>query len=322
MHKLFFNKLVVVQLLVCFIGSSLLHGMSTILSEHSHNVARDVVIAHCLADDNHEICRAIAGVSKTYNKIIEENYRPKKRVIEAYIQNNYAAPYVVTGHVSWNKDFSKCAWVTISDVGHACDKNHLTLTLLDATNNSSVTMHSHVWNYFYCPIVEDNVRPLFKQEGRVCFHGCGGIKLSESIERYYSDDVLYSIIRPIMQRDVMEYSLDFCGNAERYRCMYEVPGDQNTTARAEELIHLPVLLQALLRSKVVKESKTTSAKTHYIRGTTLDENYKMFKKNSALEKWDKNYHSKYYNSYDVLPKCLRAAIDVKYKEQQREKIGK
>jgi hypothetical protein len=296
-------------LLVVMLGMqySLLNGMNILLSTDDHNIARDVVVAHCLAHDDYDTYRNVAMLSKAHNRIIEGKYRPKKKIIEEFIKWK---THDVTGYTSWNKDFSKCAWVTICDSDS--DKKNLQLTLVGLVNDNvhHVMSSSRLWRDFSCPVFEDNMRPCFDTYGRAFFYGYGNIN-------------------PCWNgASLTEYSISLDGEVERYYCGFVTVisnkyGHTTHIYPGNYFFNCPVLLKAWLQSKEVRiyQFGNTKKKSYDIQGVTLPDDYKTFKKHVGLE----HYYRALYNRdiewipYNCLLEELRQGIDNRYKEQQREK---
>ena len=112
MHKQFLGGSIIIQSFLFFIGTMVcasLHGMD------SDHVIKEIVIYH-MHPDTH---RTFAMLNKTYNKVIEDNYRPDKKRIEQLMLSKKTP--IVRGQVSWNKDFSQCAWATVVERAHILD---------------------------------------------------------------------------------------------------------------------------------------------------------------------------------------------------------
>src|SRR5260221_7752841 len=69
----------------------------------------------------------------------------KKERIENFIRSKRTS---VTGSQIWNKDCSKCAWVTFdNDASHAKDLQLTVVGLVD--NGKRVVSNSRIWRNFY-----------------------------------------------------------------------------------------------------------------------------------------------------------------------------
>jgi hypothetical protein len=300
---------------ISMIVPSLLHGMDrivmdSVLSIDCCNAPGDAIISHCLSYDDHDTCRSIAMVSKAYNKIIEDNYRPTKKCIENFIRGKTTS---VTGYKSWNKDFTKCAWVTFFDADSSFLKT-LQLTLVDwNASTKHVTSSSRLWTEFHVPVFEDDVRPFFNKDGQACFYGYGRI----------------SVDKEVIVQNVIEYSIDVNGKDERYCCRFGIRDGQCSGYYLKNfatLFNFPILLKEFLKAE--KIWKRCDDKSFYIESVSLTQDYKTFKKHAALEKWEKNCGTKFfseYTEYDLLPKDVKEAIDEQYTCQDydstMEKIG-
>ncbi len=284
---------------ICVVVNASLHGMDR---NYGH-VIREIIIANI----DRDMHRTLAPVDTTYNKIIEDTYRPDKKPIENFIKWKSCD---VTGYKSWNKDFSKCAWVTISDSDPG--KKNLQLTLVGLVNDdiNRVMSSSRLWYDFYCPVFEDDVRPFFDKDGRACFYGFG-----KTTNRYRHEISL------------IECSIGLDGEAECCACQFVTvaqKGYGNTVYWGDKFLSFPILLKAWLKSKRVRISDPVNAsksKIYNIKAVTFPDDYKTFKKHVGLENcYALCKHKRQITPYACLPEELRIAIDERYEEQQREKI--
>jgi hypothetical protein len=308
---------------ICVMLSSTLHGMEMVvnndncctdalLSKNKDSFARDVIILNRLLNGDHDTYRTIAMLSKTHNAIVENNYRPTKKRIEGFDFYKTLLDYK-TGHISWNKDFSKCATITIieADPSVGFDKQRLILSSLGLDNNNLAIACNKSWDHFEIPILEDNGGPFFGREGRVYFYGYGNVINSYRNAAFYA-----------------ECSIGLGGETECYMCEFvtvasEKDGSGNTVYPGSCFFNFPVLLKAWLQSKIVRISKPYNAcksKVYNINGVTLPYDYRTFKKHVG---W-KNYCARRTvdntaTSYDSLSADLRDAIDAKYAKQEQEK---
>jgi hypothetical protein len=270
-----------------------------LLNDEDHNFARDIVMTHCSSHNNYEIYRNIVQLNTTYNKIAETEYKPvQKKRIEDFIRNKSVS---VTGYRSWNKDFTKCAWITISDE-KPLDSKNLQLTIVGLVNDGKrVTYSSKLWQEFCFPVFEDDVCPFFDKDGRACFYGFRGFSSNFS-------------------NDILEFSIDLNDMSKCCCCWYLFPlrtewGDQY--ASFMEILNFPLLIRSILQSKQIEEKKMDDVleelyeRKHYIRWVTLPDDYKTFKQHTRLESE--------FTSYDCLPVDSRQAFDERYQEQQHDK---
>ena len=214
----------------------------------------------------------------------------------------------ITGHKSWNKDYSKCAWVHY-DIDSP-DEKKLQLTLVGLANKdkNTVTSSSFVWQGFRFPVFEDDICPFFDKDERACFYGYGE---SGSCD--------------LMKYFTVEYSIDLDGKEERYRCQCVMPHKAFTLHYPTPFFNFPVLLKALLQSTSVeiKKEDADSLKLYHTQGVMLPEDYKTFKQHIGLQQFEKSMKSSAYStndSYEDLSECIKTALNKKYEEQQLEKV--
>ncbi len=308
MHKLRIRLLMV---LLCAVQSSL-RSMEIIDIENEDNKKLFEIIAYNLPRDGHDARRTFSLINVTCNKAIEVACKEYKKEIEEYIQKNKDTLPSLTGAISWNKDFSKCAWVRYH--GDVAAPKRLGLTCI-GKSDGQIIQQSAMWTKFYFPIFENNIRPFFDEDGRASFYGYGNIRTCRS------DDT-----------DCTQYCFDLNGNALRYRCCfyyYTNPDDSFSYCEHDLflLLQYPVLVKAFLQStKVIINDccrNYDQIKKFGITGITIPEDYKLFKKSTGLEQVEeKRYMHKYslYTSYDSLKPELRKAIDDQYEKQQGEKL--
>ncbi len=297
MHKL---RLQLLLFFICSVKCSLLHGMLSVESAENKYVLWSTIITS-LPRDAYDTHRTLALVNKEYNKIIEERYRPDKKRIEKLMLQR-GTP-ILPGQVSWNKDFSKCAWVTI---GKTClyNRQKLKLTLVGLDRNRDIIIVNGKCGGYKSPVIDDQTCPFFDTEGGIFCYGIGDIK--SSFNNGYNSSYNNAVI---------EYSLSFDGEIKNKRCVLNV-GNCLCGLENGLVINFPVLLKAFLRSTEVYESSITTygiaGNCYYmINHVVIPEDYKTFKKHAFFDSG--------HLSYDDLPKMLRDAIDKQYEEQQREK---
>ncbi len=292
--------------LLCGVQCSL-YGMEIVEDGDNKQVLE--IVAYNLPYDDYHAQRALSLINKKCNKAVENRYWPEKKGIEEYIQKNKDELPRVIGARSWNKDFSKCAWVTYD--GDAAVLKVLQLTLVGKCDNQVITRCT-AWEGFYFPIFEDNLRPFFDEDGRASFYGYGITRTCDGRGRSFA-----------------QYCLALDGNESRYRCYfyyYTNPNDLESYhgQSLSVLLQYPVLAKACLQSKNVRIThccdKWDRVKNFYITGVTIPEDYKFFKKSVGLEQVEQKtpYHSRYI-SYNSLESEMRKAIDDQYAKQQAEK---
>ncbi|HLJ31037.1 MAG TPA: hypothetical protein VKU36_01240 [Candidatus Babeliales bacterium] len=279
----------------------------------NHHIVWDVIVSQSLLNDDYDTYRKIAVFNKAFHTFIENGYRPKKKLLDKFKEENKID---FTGYVSWNKDFSKCAWVTISEPTQRC-----ALTLLGLDNKNSIITRMRIWENFYFPVFEDDIRPFFTKEEQACFHGYGykGTLYNKGIYSAYG------------YGSVLEYMLDIDDQAEYRRCYIQI--NPLTYIPFSYIFNFPFLLKAFLGFK----KRTYTGTYNYsdllsfydIHRITIPENYAVSQQHLG---WKKTLDAKTYKyecddniiMYDKLPKNLRQAIDECYQKEAKEKseIGK
>lgn len=241
-------------------------------------------------------------------EIVERNQQKDR--IEDFIRSKTT---VVTGVKAWNKDYSKCAWVTF-DSNASCAKD-LKLTVVGLVDGGKrVVSNSRVWRNFYFPAFEDDVRPFFDKDGRASFYGFG--KVARACSRFGT--VFLN-----------EYVIDGDGKAMLYVCRIDNGYDELYCY--EHLINFPMLMKILLQSSRINEYNDYEKLGHDVIKTcytsplvycglekryiiNLPEDYKKdFKQHSCVD------DSCNYQSYDNLPDTFKKIFDKRFKRQQREK---
>jgi hypothetical protein len=223
--------------------------------------------------------------------------KPQRERIEDFIRRKTIS---VTGSQTWNKDYSKCAWVTFDD--NFFQAKGLQLTVVGLVDNGKrVVSNSRSWQDFCFPVFEDDVRPCFNKDGRACFYGYGN-KEGES-------DLNFSFLG--------EYSIDLDGTAEHYECVCSIPSwsmRHDSFVTLTGLLYFPILMKALLQStKVLKRTFDDGyKKAFYPEPSSFPHDFKMDKKHLGLEKFENELDCEFdkYESYDALPMQLRAAFQV------------
>ena len=213
MRKQCASKITRVPLLLFFIGSSL-YGM---------NKDYDFVIKQAIIPNvDHKTQRIFAVLNKTYNKIIEDNYRPNKKRIELFMQEKARFPsrrlwnkgfsrqgscsQDFSRQISWNKDFSMCAWLNVKSTGHGRKSWELTLLSLD-DKDIIIEKNTKIFHGFYFPAIEGNIRPFFNKQGAACFHA-------------YVDTHIQVLYGSALTESVMELSIDLVGTVKGQRCFF------------------------------------------------------------------------------------------------------
>ena len=221
---------------ICVMPFSLLHCMDS-----EFNPVLSGIIVHHSDHDEH---RVLARVNKLFNKTIEENYRPSKKQIEQFMCEK-GTP-LVSAHTTWNKDFSKCAWVTLKDDAY------LGLTLVGIEGKKIITRLGERWGSVSPAIKKTPYRPIFSKENTVCWYAFGHLS-------------------PSYEYTCFEYSLNFHGKTKIKKCVFEL---NHNGARYDFvlLVNLCALIKAFLGSTdVVKEN---NLKIYRISGACIPENYK------------------------------------------------
>ena len=270
----------------------------------------NVIVSQSLLNDDYDTYRKIAVLSTAYNTFIETGYRPKKKLLDKFREENKNNLSPVTGYVSWNKDFSKCAWATISEKDKTC-----TLTMLAVNNAHKIIQQNSTWYNFYFPVFEDNICPFFNEQEHVYLHGYGYNNDHYSINSVYATYGYCSIF---------EYILDAEGAAESRRCLLEI---EEGYIPFSYIFNFPLLLKALLKCTSVHKSEYSYSDllSYYdINHIIIPENYTVFKQHVGWKNILDNKifdYERYKNigMYDDLPSNLKQAIEKRYKEQLGKK---
>ena len=293
MRKQFSGSLIMVQLLSFFMStivSTSVHCMDSIYTDALH----DIIIYHIIPNVDCRMQRTLAVLSTQYNQNIEDNYRPNKKRIEQLMLENKSP--IIRGQGSWNKDFNRCAWVTIAPLENGTKK--LTLFLVKLTVDKDVSMHNYTWSHYMQPVIDDTVRPFFNEKGDTFCYGYG----------------LYGFCN--RNKAVIKYSIQCDGTVKDNRCVFSIKENEiDHEYHCNWLLNFPVLLRAFLQSTHVCEKSITSwdwVEVYDMGGVSIPEDYKHFKSHVSAR-------FLHYQSYDNLYCCIRKAIDGRY-AQQREKL--
>ena len=295
MHKKFSGNIIKAHMLlfvICGMHCLSLHGMLSVESAENKYVLWNTIITN-LPRDAYDTQRTLALVNTMHNKIIKEHHRPDKKCIEKLMLQE--STLIIPGQVWWNKDFSKCAWVTIEQKCNVLDTKKLELTLVGLDRNRDIIIRNGICDGYKFPVIDDQVCPFFDKRGGILCYGIGNI-----VDAYGSG----------YHNTVIEYSLNFDGEIENKRCCFRISAETLYEYSFVRLANFPVLLKAFLSSTQVQESVgyTIAAKYYMPEGVIIPENYKTFKKHAL---WgDRDMHS----SYDHIPKRIRDAIDKQYTE--------
>ena len=277
---------------VCAAVCPLLHGMEDVMGNNKS------------FNNDYREQRTIAMLSKTCNKMIEDNYRPDKKHIEWWM---WAQGTPITrGEVSWNKDFSKCAYASIEPITIESDKKQLKLILIGLDDQRNLVTIRGRWNNYMFPVFDEIV---FNKEGGIYFYASGHCNL------YHSPGGIF-----------MEYSLGFDGTIDNKRCFIETEKETVNDLMEKEtvycahdfhrLLNLPVLLKAFLQSTKVCEYPDFAVdkvhKAYCLSGVIIPDDYQLYKKHPVLSFLA-------YDSYDRLPAGFKNVIEKCYAQQHDEK---
>ena len=288
MFKQFSGRAPLLSFFMSAMISSLLHSMDGIHTDAIH----DIIMYQIIPNADYRMQRTLACVNTAYNKLIEDNFRSNKKRIEYLMQENGTS--ITRGHVSWNKDFSQSAWVTIEPIENGTKK--LGLFSVGLGDNENVIIWSNTWDGYMHPVIDGTVNPLFNNAVGVSCYGYGSNGPSN--------------------KGVFKYSINYNGMAQYKRCVIGIKGkEKNGEYHFHWLLNFPVLLKAFLQSTEVSENNSRHwdvLEVYNLSGVTIPEDYKSFKRHLSAD-------FLHYMSYDNLYSCLKSAIDGRYKEQQREK---
>jgi hypothetical protein len=305
MYKQFSGSLIIMQLLSFFMSamiSSPLRCMDSIHTEALH----DIIAYQIIPNADYRMQRTLAVLNKTYNKIIEEHYRPDKKRIERWMQKK-GTP-LVCEKTFWNKDFTKCSWIRVRPWWL---RKKLEITLLGVSADKNVIMKKKAWDDYTCAAIEGEERPFFWQEGNAVYlYGYGYI--TSSFKNEFNTDgpcLNYS-----SNLSVIEYSLSFNGESNMKGCYFNVGSFDRIIYNFFCLLNFPSLLKAFFNSIAVNEYYNNGelVKLYALSQVNISDDYTSYKK-YFLESYGN------YESYDNLDYVIKNAIDKKYAQQQREK---
>jgi len=343
-----------VLLVILCMQCALLNGMGSIIdsvglsTENNKSTLWEVIIQTCLSRDDYDAHRNVAMVSTMHNKLVEDIYRSKKKLIEKFLLEDYSYKQGITGTRNWNKDFSQCAWVRIYDMADYYyhlprgDNKRLEFILVGCGNDDSIKKCDKGWDKCYFPIFEDNVRPFFNKKGQACFYGYGNIVMSKrdvTLEHHWTDGDSYCSPQTTTIQDtkqgVVEYCIDIANKSEEFYCStVYIDGSSSTQEVAHDnprdplmFLHFPILLKALLQSaditNIPSKGIGCSAEKRFchIKEITIPENYKTYKRHVAFTEWLvlQRHKETQYTSCGPLPKEIKDTFDEIYAEQQKKK---
>jgi hypothetical protein len=313
-------RLMVILIFLISIVHQLYAMKNALTLEHDHvndYIVWDVIVLQSLLNDDYDTYRKIAVFNKAFHTFIEDGYRPKRKLFDKFREKYKKSLSPVTGYVSWNKDFSKCAWVTVSDES----KQQCVSTLLGLDNKNSIIFRMKIWDSFCFPVFEDDIRPFFTKEEQACFHGYGykSALCDKGIYSKYGYD------------SVLEYMLGIDDKIECRRCFIQI--NPITYIPFSYIFNFPFLLKAFLGFKKRTDTGTykySDLLSFYdIHTIAIPENYAVSQQHVG---WKKTLDAKTYKyecddniiMYDKLPKNLKQAIDECYQKEAKEKseIGK
>lgn len=289
------RKLFLLLCFVCSMESSFLYSMLSV--NNNANIVLEIV-AHNLPHDDYDVHRTCARLSTVCNKAIENSYRKDKKRIEFLMHEQNIIP----GEISWNKDFSRCAWI------NAVENHKLNITVLGLNDNNKLRTKLCSWDNFG-GLLNGRKKPFFDQQGMACIHGYGWINVPGA---------------------------GSCGNVVKYACGFEAQEALRCVLASDKVealgliafLDFPIFLRAILNSKrsekqIRKHQRgyilfLEPVQLYYVENAVFPDNYKelvVFNSNRGAyyESFDKVFSE---NSID-----LKNAIEARYAEQQQEKGG-
>lgn len=288
MHKKILVNVMMIQFLLLCMSSMFFLPLCS-MDEAPADAFREIMTYTIIPQADLHTQRTLAQLNKTYNKIIEDNHRPQKKRIEELMRAKGVFPDFK--QASWNKDFSRYAWVTITPFK---GKKQLSLFLCQLNDMQEIVDTYYSWQGYMCPVIDDTIRPLFNEKGEAFCYGYG----------WHAFD--YS------HKAIVKYSIH-CNGIQHSRCVIGInKNGVEEEYRFDFLLSFPALLKAFLQSTQVSTKGRTSGETievYNIGGVTIPENYKDCKKNMLGDMR--------YESYDKFYSYMREAIDKKYTEQQQ-----
>lgn len=255
---------------------------------------KQVILLNSISNGTYAIIdRRLAMLNSEYNAIIEKDYRPEKKCIEQLMQEN-GTP-LVHEKISWNKNFTECAWGNIQQNSENNMKSleFIVVGLLD----KQLLIKSDIWPYFRFFAAGDKARPIFNDKGDVSIIMYADFKMNDNSS--------------IVDNGFLKYVIDGNGNSYAKRCLIAVEnGDK--IFEFNTILNLPQLLQAVLQSTKVSQCKHKDdgdiVELYNIDGVTFLDNYKNFVKHPVFGFIN-------HASYNELPSLLKEAIDKQYQKQ-------
>jgi hypothetical protein len=269
-----------------------LHSMEIV--ENIHNKQLLEIVAYNIPHE-YEAQRALAGVNKEYNKIVEDMYRQdKKRIKDAMQEKNLA---VDPERISWNKDFSRCTWVEKPTEHYG---NYWILVLMGVESNN-VIIKPYAMPERSAPVFYTYPRSYFTKKGEAFCH----------MYAYVSARSRITYI-PVSGREIVQMKYDFSGNAGDIVCMI---GMKDETPWMSQMLNYPYCVRDFFGSTdvlIFSHSAYGHVKQYHIRGVTVSNCYKGFEKYSPGGGID-------YSGYNVLPEYFKNIMDDLFLKQQAAK---
>ncbi len=291
MYILILRNLIFVSISYILFLSSFLYGMDNIYDF----AFKQVIIPNTISYDIYTIHRTLAVLNSEYNAIIEKNYRPEKKCIEQLMQKNDTP--LVHEKISWSKNFSKCAWVTVQQNSNNGIKN-LEFTVIGLVDKQ-LQIKRNKWPYYMFLATGDKTRPIFNDNGEASIVIYAEFEMNDNLLETYNG--------------FLKYSIDAKGNSSTRRCLIEV-GNGDKFFEFNTILNLPQLLQAILQSTQVSQRRLTypgdTVELYNINGVTFPDNYKTFVKHLIFGFIN-------CSAYNDLPFFLREAIDKQYQARSK-----
>lgn len=172
--------------------------------------------------------KMFAQVSQANNKFMEEHCRARKKIKELMAAKGTP---IIPEQVSWNNDFSKCAWSEIQEGKGKFGPKILKIIALSLCDQKNLVIAEAKWNN-YIQSLEGLEDLFFNKNGAACCYSYGYRKVIEDINK----------------DDVFEYSLQLDGKQDMKRCVVSASTGTGVLCDLQLVLHIPAVMKAFLQS--------------------------------------------------------------------------
>jgi hypothetical protein len=234
------------------------------------------------------------AINKSLKKILKETADGRKRYLAQ--QFNLGSDYI------WHPDGAMCGKAKIHDAGLHRSRYYLCPDS-DSYGCSRYQPGSVYSNTFvsYLPCLS---KPYFNNRGNFCLYAYGDF--TKMFDKKNDRVVQYKWNSSTEIRE-----MDLVVN----QCVTNIKNNSNQYIDLKIFLEFPILLKAFLKSKVIykrKEKWGMDKKVYAIEGVKISQNYKNHKP---------YFPTRNYASFKYLPKNVRKAINLRYKEQDKKDTG-